>query len=318
VLDVPEETYRKNYCNEVYEGTQSSMCMMILTVGMYNYSASFAEQLIARGITYLVKVANGNNDKAMQVLSRFRVHTNNRIVQRIGENTGVIISCLKQNGDEWKDTKFYALKILAAESKLLVPAMNILHSFNSDLLVELYHLQADLVVEIFKNIARHPFTTLKEGAEQCGYSIRQVTKKLEKFLANPNIYPPIKGYLSTIKKSCVKASKETNETKDTNDTKNTKDTKENFVNDTKEALITEITMEGKLKRKTKCQKRQEPTDTDNIGLIYCCMLPSCKEIEKERKQFKRCGRGCSAAYCSRECQRVHWKTHKNMCVASSR
>ena len=43
----------------------------------------------------------------------------------------------------------------------------------------------------------------------------------------------------------------------------------------------------------------------------CCYCASPAECLKKR--LKKCGRCKTAQYCSAECQRAHWKTHKHEC-----
>ncbi|KAH8588984.1 hypothetical protein B0O99DRAFT_600355 [Bisporella sp. PMI_857] len=40
---------------------------------------------------------------------------------------------------------------------------------------------------------------------------------------------------------------------------------------------------------------------------------ACPSTEAESKPFKPCSKCQSEAYCSRDCQKSHWKTHKKVC-----
>jgi len=43
----------------------------------------------------------------------------------------------------------------------------------------------------------------------------------------------------------------------------------------------------------------------------------CGKIESGAEVFSRCSRCKRAIYCSRECQKLNWKEHKNQCTAQS-
>jgi len=42
-------------------------------------------------------------------------------------------------------------------------------------------------------------------------------------------------------------------------------------------------------------------------------LPSCQEMETAGRRFQKCSRCKREAYCSKECQQLHWKAHELMC-----
>jgi hypothetical protein len=47
-----------------------------------------------------------------------------------------------------------------------------------------------------------------------------------------------------------------------------------------------------------------------------CANPSCNNLETEPKEFKKCSRCKSVAYCSIDCQKKDWKAqHKSTCHA---
>ncbi|CEG67461.1 hypothetical protein RMATCC62417_03889 [Rhizopus microsporus] len=59
--------------------------------------------------------------------------------------------------------------------------------------------------------------------------------------------------------------------------------------------------------------RQLAKEGDN-SIHKQCANPMCEKREEEPGSFKRCGRCQRVAYCSRDCQREHWKTgHKVVC-----
>jgi len=48
-----------------------------------------------------------------------------------------------------------------------------------------------------------------------------------------------------------------------------------------------------------------------------CARPSCTNISSEDNKFKSCGR-CGVAYCSEECQEIHWPRHKLVCLPKNK
>jgi hypothetical protein len=59
--------------------------------------------------------------------------------------------------------------------------------------------------------------------------------------------------------------------------------------------------------------RQLAKEGDN-SIHKQCANRVCDKKEEEPGSFKRCGRCQRVAYCSRECQKEHWKTgHKIIC-----
>ena len=51
-----------------------------------------------------------------------------------------------------------------------------------------------------------------------------------------------------------------------------------------------------------------------VKYLQKCASPFCLNVEEEPKEFQCCS-GCrNAAYCSRKCQKLHWKNgHKEAC-----
>jgi len=47
------------------------------------------------------------------------------------------------------------------------------------------------------------------------------------------------------------------------------------------------------------------------------MTTSCASCAEEKANLKRCSRCLQVYYCSKECQHLHWKTHKPFCIPSS-
>jgi ankyrin repeat protein len=44
-----------------------------------------------------------------------------------------------------------------------------------------------------------------------------------------------------------------------------------------------------------------------------CANPDCKTVDAEKEPNLRCGRCKHPSYCSKDCQRIHWPTHKPIC-----
>lgn len=54
--------------------------------------------------------------------------------------------------------------------------------------------------------------------------------------------------------------------------------------------------------------------------LNLCWRPQCDSVEERRGEFRKCARCMQAVYCSKECQKQHYKVHKKECakmVASS-
>ncbi len=51
-----------------------------------------------------------------------------------------------------------------------------------------------------------------------------------------------------------------------------------------------------------------PQNSTGIECMFCGALPECDAIT-----LSKCGQCSQAAYCSRGCQKAHWKIHKKVC-----
>lgn len=62
-------------------------------------------------------------------------------------------------------------------------------------------------------------------------------------------------------------------------------------------------------------KRQEVIDIHQASSLAPCADPECNNVEKEPKEFNNCAQCKRVSYCSKDCQRNHWKKkHKKRCV----
>ena len=50
------------------------------------------------------------------------------------------------------------------------------------------------------------------------------------------------------------------------------------------------------------------------NLLRQCAHPACGKRETSRSEFKKCARCKVAVYCTQDCQKAHWKTHKPSCI----
>lgn len=62
--------------------------------------------------------------------------------------------------------------------------------------------------------------------------------------------------------------------------------------------------------------RRPPTPRAQGG-AYSCGNPSCEAIESADVKFETCSRCKITRYCSRECQRSHWKAHSKLCIPAT-
>ena len=56
-------------------------------------------------------------------------------------------------------------------------------------------------------------------------------------------------------------------------------------------------------------------EMEAAGVVWRCA--NCAILEPAGVKFSKCARCEAVAYCSRECQRQHWKTHKVSCVKAA-
>mmetsp|Transcript_591 Transcript_591/g.756 ORF Transcript_591/g.756 Transcript_591/m.756 type:complete len:256 (+) Transcript_591:2052-2819(+) len=59
-----------------------------------------------------------------------------------------------------------------------------------------------------------------------------------------------------------------------------------------------------------------PTFNSDLLQLRACNNPGCGKVEKSKGELRQCS-GChSAFYCSRDCQKAHWKRHKKECKSA--
>jgi sulfatase maturation enzyme AslB (radical SAM superfamily) len=62
------------------------------------------------------------------------------------------------------------------------------------------------------------------------------------------------------------------------------------------------------------KERDKIVQIYTASLLARCANPTCKEVEFHVKSFGKCTRCNSVAYCSRGCQKEHWRvSHKKNC-----
>jgi hypothetical protein len=62
------------------------------------------------------------------------------------------------------------------------------------------------------------------------------------------------------------------------------------------------------------EERRAVIKLNKASPLAPCANPSCDAFEKKAKGFSSCSRCRTVAYCSRSCQKEHWKTHKKSCI----
>ena len=65
---------------------------------------------------------------------------------------------------------------------------------------------------------------------------------------------------------------------------------------------------------TSSQESQASSGQDDLEPIPECQ--TCRKPQSEGTQLKRCARCHQTRYCSRDCQKADWKTHKKACATS--
>lgn len=65
--------------------------------------------------------------------------------------------------------------------------------------------------------------------------------------------------------------------------------------------------------KTGSQPSRKRTESSQDDQRRCCDRPECMAIESGNKKFGKCGKCRKVAYCSKECQSLHWAMHKKKC-----
>ncbi|KAL0094525.1 hypothetical protein J3Q64DRAFT_1714719 [Phycomyces blakesleeanus] len=89
------------------------------------------------------------------------------------------------------------------------------------------------------------------------------------------------------------------------------DTFEKLSQSDKEKLIRQLAKEAATSTST-------ATATSESGKHKKCGNSGCQKVEEEENSFKHCGQCQRVAYCSRECQKEHWKSgHKTVCSSTS-
>ena len=62
------------------------------------------------------------------------------------------------------------------------------------------------------------------------------------------------------------------------------------------------------------ERRAQVVEAHKAELVAPCGNPACSNRESKLKEFKACSRCKAIAYCSKNCQRIHWKSmHKATC-----
>ena len=69
--------------------------------------------------------------------------------------------------------------------------------------------------------------------------------------------------------------------------------------------------------KTGSQPMRKGTERFQHDLRRICDRPECTTIESGIKKFGKCKRCMKIAYCSKECQKLHWSNHKMLCNKSN-
>jgi hypothetical protein len=73
-------------------------------------------------------------------------------------------------------------------------------------------------------------------------------------------------------------------------------------------------MEAKVQATPNIAERSLPSQQQNLFFLNPC--GHCRKVEGRKGEFKRCSQCKQVAYCSRDCQKADWKSHKAACAAS--
>jgi len=97
-----------------------------------------------------------------------------------------------------------------------------------------------------------------------------------------------------------------------------KNAKENLKQVTRYALMDDDDQKMIVKMKEMLRGLGKPTnmasETRKLQTVERCGNPFCKNIETTEKQFQACGRCLMPVYCSKKCQKTHWKNgHRQTC-----